>query len=304
MPRRPSAPARIRHEVGPRRSPRRPRGAGRGHPSEPFVEATPVPPRIRVRTRTRSAAPSALNAASPGGGRCVPLPRRWSVAPAVRANDSSRMVDQLQRQRPRALGAERQVDHGVRTPADVDDGGRDGLVHRHGAVTEATDPARSPSASAKAAPRTSATSSTVWCSSTWRSPVARIRRSNSPWLRERAQQVIVEADPVSMSARPEPSRSKVERECPFRGVPGNADAAALAFLDGPACRAAWSCGGSIGMTGRVGEISVTAVMSRSFSSGLRTVTRRQCARWCPCRTSADEPTGHQREWRRPRTALR
>ena len=51
-----------------------------------------------------------------------------------------RVLDELERQRADPLAAERQVDDGVRAAADVHDGGRERLVHRDRAVTEALDP--------------------------------------------------------------------------------------------------------------------------------------------------------------------
>ena len=51
-----------------------------------------------------------------------------------------RVLDELERQAAGALAAERQVDDRVRPAADVDDGGRERLVHRHGALAEAGDP--------------------------------------------------------------------------------------------------------------------------------------------------------------------
>ena len=146
----------------------------------PLVEATPSR-RGSGSQATRSARPSALNAASARWWSLRPVPVRWSVAPAVRANDSSACSTSWSGRPPDPLAAERQVDDGVRAPADVDDGGRERLVHRDRALPKRAMPARSPSASANAAPRTSATSSTVWCSSTWRSPSASIARSNRPW---------------------------------------------------------------------------------------------------------------------------
>ena len=67
-----------------------------------------------------------------------PVPRRWSVAPAVRANDSRACSIELGRQRSDALAAERQVDDGVRPPREVQ-GSRERLVHRHRCVAEPPD---------------------------------------------------------------------------------------------------------------------------------------------------------------------
>ena len=68
-----------------------------------------------------------------------PVPGRGAVAPAVLANASIACSTSWSGSVPGALGAERQVDDGVRAPADVDDGRGERLVHRDGAVAEAAD---------------------------------------------------------------------------------------------------------------------------------------------------------------------
>ena len=86
------------------------------------MEATPVR-RGSGSQASRSARPRALNAASARWWSLRPVPRRWSVAPAVRANEFEGVLDELQRQAADALAPERQVDDRVGTAADVDDRG-------------------------------------------------------------------------------------------------------------------------------------------------------------------------------------
>ena len=97
----------------------RPRGA-------PLTPASPSSTRRRsaagrARTRRAARAPSALNAASARWWSLRPVPLTWTVAPAVRANDSSACSTSWSGSVAGALAAEREVDHGVRPPADVDD---------------------------------------------------------------------------------------------------------------------------------------------------------------------------------------
>ena len=92
-------------------------------------------------------------------------------------------------------------------------------------------PARSPSASANAEPRTSATSSTVWCSSTWRSPSALDGQIEQAVVGERAEQVIVEPDagvdrPMSLAIEPER-----DGDVGLGRGPGDRHATALAWTD-------------------------------------------------------------------------
>ena len=170
------------------------------------IRASPSSRRRRVRRgsgsqATRSARPSALNAASARWWSLRPVPRQVERRAGGPGERLEGVLDELERQPADPLAAERQVDDRVRPAADVDrrrvasDSSIGTLLSPKRRI-----PARSPSASANAAPSTSATSSTVWCSSTSRSPVARISRSNRPWWRERAEQVVVEADRRSRSA--------------------------------------------------------------------------------------------------------
>ena len=104
-------------------------------------------------------------------------------------------------------------------------------------------PARSPSASAKAAPRTSATSSTVWCSSTCEVAVGRDGEVEQAVVRERAEQVVVEADPgLDRAVAPSPSRASVTVISVSRGRARHGDAATLARADLDANRAGSSSG--------------------------------------------------------------
>jgi len=47
-----------------------------------------------------------------------------------------RVLDELERQVASALAAEREIDHGIRPAADIDDGCCDRLVHRNGRIAE------------------------------------------------------------------------------------------------------------------------------------------------------------------------
>ena len=113
--------------------------------SRPVIRASPWSRRRPSRRgsgsqATRSARPSALNAASARWWSLRPVPRRWSVAPGGPRERLERVLDELERQAADALAAERQVDDRVRPAADVDDGRRERLVHRDGAVAEPADP--------------------------------------------------------------------------------------------------------------------------------------------------------------------
>ena len=151
------------------------------HPSEPFVDATPLASRIGL----DGVAQRAAERLERGLGEVVVVAagaakvERGARGPGERLEG---VLDELERQPADALAAERQVDDRVRAAADVDDGRGDRFVHRHGAVAEAAD--AGPIAERlgeRPSPSTSATSSTVWCSSTCRSPSAWMARSNRPW---------------------------------------------------------------------------------------------------------------------------
>ena len=62
------------------------------------------------------------------------------MTPAVRENEFERVLDELERQAAGPFAAERQVDDGIRTAADVDDRVGERLVHRDRALPEAGDP--------------------------------------------------------------------------------------------------------------------------------------------------------------------
>ena len=117
-----------------------------------------------------------------------------------------RVLDELERQLADPLAAERQVDR-RRTAGRRRRGPRSRRDSSIGTVAspKRTIPARSPSASANAAPRTSATSSTVWCSSTSRSPRRPDLEVEQAVVGERAEQVVVEAD-AGRDRRRRPSR--------------------------------------------------------------------------------------------------
>ena len=82
----------------------------------------------------------------------------------------------------------------MRPPDEVDGRGRARLVHRHRRRPVARDPCRSPSASASASPSAARTSSTVWCSSTSRSPPASELEVEAGVERPEREQVVEEPD--------------------------------------------------------------------------------------------------------------
>ena len=198
------------------------------HPSDPFVDATPVR-RGSGSHATRSARPSALNAASA---------RWWSLRPGAaqveRGAGGPRerlegVVDELERQRPGALGPERQVDHRVRPAADVDDGRRDGLVHRHGAVAEAADPG--PVAERLREGRAEHEGDVLD-----RVVLVDLQVAGRPDLEveqavvgQRAQEVVVEADPGLDVGAARAVEVERDRDVGLAGAARDADAAALAL---------------------------------------------------------------------------
>ena len=70
----------------------------------------------------------------------APVPRTWSVTPDVRAKDSRACSTSWVGSAPIRSARNGQVDDGVRTAADVDDGGRERFVHRDDRLAEPDDP--------------------------------------------------------------------------------------------------------------------------------------------------------------------
>ena len=213
---RPSAPTRAsapaRCSRGCRRRSRRPRSAGA---AASLIRASPSSRRRPSRRGSgsqaaRSARASALNAASARWWSLRPVPRRWSVAPA-----SARTT----RARARRAGAAAPPTRSPRNGRSMTAYGRPptsttAVASDSSIGTLASPkrrmPARSPSASANAAPSTSATSSTVWCSSTCEVAVGRDR--------EVEQAVVARTSPAGgrrsrsrsrSTVWPAPSRSSV-----------------------------------------------------------------------------------------------
>src|SRR5450759_426472 len=150
------------------------------HPSVPLVEAGPWRRGSTV-TAAHSARPSALKAASARWWSFRPRPLRLSVTPAARANDSSVCSISSSGILPARLPLNgRSMTAYGRPPTSTTAVAKASSMGT-AASPKRTIPERSPSACASAAPRTSATSSTVWCSSMMRSPLASISRSKRAW---------------------------------------------------------------------------------------------------------------------------
>src|SRR6266550_3988584 len=138
--------------------------AGRGQPSAPLVEATPVR-RGSGSVASPNARPSALKAASARWWSLRPAPLRWTVTPAVRASDSIACCTKSSGSAPTRspLNGRSTTAYGrppTSTAAVASDSSMGTLASPNRLIPE-----RSPRASASAEPRASATSSTVWCSS-------------------------------------------------------------------------------------------------------------------------------------------
>jgi len=126
--------------------------------SDPFVERTSEPSRVRA---WASARPTALNAASATWWSFSPVAVTWSVIRAFgRATE--------RRGSPCPIGGDRDV--GCGPTGEVDHGVSQRLVHRHASLAVTSEPRRSPSASSSASPKVIIMSSTMWCSPVSRSP--------------------------------------------------------------------------------------------------------------------------------------
>ena len=82
-----------------------------------------------------------------------PVPRTCRVVPDGAGERLEGVLHVLERESAHALTSEGEVDDGVRPPADVDDGRRDRLVHRHRGVTEPPDPGPIPERLGKRGPQ-------------------------------------------------------------------------------------------------------------------------------------------------------
>ena len=201
----------------------------------------------RARTRRAARAPRALNAASARWWSLRPVPRRWRVAPAVRANASSACSTSWSGSAPaRSPRNGRSITAYGRPPTSIDRR-RDRLVHRHRGVAEAADPGpiaerlRERRARARARrPRR--------CGARPRRGrrSARISRSNRPWWASERQEVVVEPD-AGLDGRG-PGAVEVERDarsrsrgCGARRGPGVPRARDLERAE-----RAWSCGHLVG----------------------------------------------------------
>ena len=111
----------------------------RAHSRTPLVEATPVPARVDVAGGAEGAGQrlegglGEVMVVPPGAGEVERDARR----PRERFE---RVLDELERQAAGPFAAERQVDDGIRTAADVDDRVGERLVHRDRALPEPGDP--------------------------------------------------------------------------------------------------------------------------------------------------------------------
>ena len=107
-------------------------------PRVPFVDATPTR-RGSMATAARSDRASALNAASAMWWSLRPEARRWSVAPAVRANDSSACSTSWVESAPMRSPRNGRSSTAYGRPDRSSAHGRERLVHGHRRVAEAGD---------------------------------------------------------------------------------------------------------------------------------------------------------------------
>ena len=192
------------------------------------------------------------------------------MTPAVRENDSSACSMSWSGRPPARSAAEWQVDHGIRTAADVDDRMGERLVHRDRALAEPGDPG---SIAERLGERRAEDERDVLDRVVLvdlEVAVGADGEIEQAMVREGAEQVIVEPDarvdrPVALAIEPER-----DRDVGLRGGPGDRHATALARtdLDGAERRGH--------PVASVLSVAATA-MSRSFSCGSRTVRRRWSA---------------------------
>ena len=142
-----------------------------------------------------------------------------------------RVLDELERQAADPLAAERQVDHGVRTAADVDDRVGERLVHRDRALPEPGDPG---SIAERLGERRAEDERDVLDRVVLvdlEVAVGADGEVEQAVVGERAEQVVVEADagvdrPVALAVEPER-----DRDVGLGGGPGDRHATALARTD-------------------------------------------------------------------------
>ena len=157
-----------------------------------------------------SARPSALKAASATWWSSRPDAETWIVKPPSIASRSSACGSSVSGEPADALAREGERDLRVRPAHEVDGRGRTRLVHRHRRRAVARDAVPRPERLRERVPNAASTSSTVWCSSTSRSPDASSSRSKPPWNAQQRQEMVEEAD-AGRDARLDPA-VEVERE--------------------------------------------------------------------------------------------
>ena len=250
-----------------------------------MVEATPVAARIGL----AGVAQRAAERLERGLGQVVVVAARAAQVERRARGPGERlegMLDELERQPADALAAERQVDHRVRPATDIDDGRGDRLVHRARRRRRTGGcPARSPSASRERRPEDERDVLDGVVLVDLEVAVRLDREVEEAVVRERAQEVVVEADPgvdgrVAGAVEPEG-----DGDVGLAGGPGDRHAAALARADGEFAERGGHAGDSV-VVGAVAPlagaaISFAASMSRSFSSGSRTVRRSEPASGVP-----------------------
>ena len=153
------------------------------------------------------------------------------MAPAVRANDFEGVLDELERQAADPLAAERQVDDGVRPAADVDDGRGEGLVHRHGAVAEPGDPGTIAERLGEGGTEHERDVLDRVVLVDLEVAVGVDGEVEQAVVGERAEEVVVEADPGVDPGVARAIEAERDRDLGLGGRPGDRHAAALARAD-------------------------------------------------------------------------
>ena len=197
-----------------------------------------------------------------------PVPDRWSVLPEVRANDSRACSISWSGRRADALATERQVDDRVRATTDVDDGRGERLVHRDGAVAEALDPGPVAERLGEGGSEDEGDVLGRVVLVDAQVAVRGDREVEQAVVGERAEQVVVEADPGVDGRVAGSVEAERDGDVGLVGRPGDRHApAVLARTDRERTERRGHGRVSVAM-------AVAAAMKRSFSSGSRTVIRR------------------------------
>ena len=186
------------------------------------------------------------------------------------------------------------------TAADVDDRRGDRFVHRHGAVAEAADARTIAQCLRERGPEDERDVLDGVVLVDLEVAVGLDREIEQPVVRERAQEVVVEPDPGvdgGVAGAVEPER---HRDVGLARGPRDGHAPLLARADGQFAERGGHAGDSVVLGAAApavagAAISLAALMSRSFSSGSRTVSRRRAGQDVPGRERArHEAAGQER----------